>query len=291
MHKPVFVSTTFAADDTPIGSVLSQCLGAGLRSIELGSNHPYETDPIDVVRRHRLDRCLVHNYFPTPLEGFVVNIASLDDDHRRRSIDHARQCLAFCGQIGALLYTVHPGFLSDPRAASRGAGTYDFVFSEDAVGDDVYARAYSRMLGALEDIVECARGLGVRVAIETEGSVTKRGLLLLQRPDEYARVFSAFAPGDLGVNLNVGHLRLAEQAFAFDRQAFVDLVAPYVVAMELSHNNGLTDDHRPLRADGWYWDLIADVRFADAYKILEFRNTAVDEVASCAAMVGRQLTN
>lgn len=285
----VFVSTTFAADDTPIAEVLAACNVGGLRNVELGSNHPYEPDPVAAVNRHRPVRCLVHNYFPPPEESLVVNIASLDDDVRRRSLEHVERSLAYCARIGALLYTVHPGFLSDPRGASRGAGTYDFLFAEDAVPADVYNRAYDRMLAGLEWVVERARAHRVRLAVETEGSVTKRGLLLLQRPEEYDRVLAAFSPADLGINLNIGHLRLAERAFGFTWRQFVDRVVDYVIAMELSHNEGATDDHRPLQAGAWYWDLIADPRFADAYRILEFRNTPVADVAACADMVARCL--
>ena len=48
--------------------------------------------------------------------------------------------------------------------------------------------------------------------------------------------------------------------------------------MELSHNNGIEDEHLPLKDDGWYWDLIFDKRFNNSFKILEFRNTHIDDI-------------
>ena len=45
--------------------------------------------------------------------------------------------------------------------------------------------------------------------------------------------------------------------------------------MELSHNDGLQDQHLPLKKDGWYWDIINDSRFNDTIKILEFRNVSI----------------
>ena len=48
--------------------------------------------------------------------------------------------------------------------------------------------------------------------------------------------------------------------------------------MELSHNNGIEDQHLPLKNKGWYWSLIVDERFKNIYKILEFRNTPINNI-------------
>ena len=45
--------------------------------------------------------------------------------------------------------------------------------------------------------------------------------------------------------------------------------------MELSHNDGIEDQHLPLELDSWYWDLINDSRYKYTYKILEYRNINV----------------
>jgi len=281
----VFVSTTFVADDTPIGDALVLLAEHGIHTVELGSNHAFEPDPLGVVARSAPRQHLVHNYFPAPADPFVVNLASLNDEIRERSLAHVERSLEFCRQSGALLYTVHPGFLSDPRGASRGTGNYDFLFREGRVDPELYERAFERMVSALARATDRAAACGVRLAIETEGSVSKRDHLLLQRPEEYERLMRHFSPQAIGVSLNIGHMRLASAAFGFETGAFVDLVADYIVAMELSHNDGVADDHRPLRAGAWYWPVIADIRFAGAYKILEFRNTSMADILTSVAMV------
>ena len=87
-----------------------------------------------------------------------------------------------------------------------------------------------------------------------------------------------YSSSDIGMNLNIGHLNLAAKAFQFEREDFVDLIKDYIVAMELSHNDGVEDQHLPLQPDGWYWSLIHDPRFENTYKILEFRNTPISEI-------------
>jgi len=100
----------------------------------------------------------------------------------------------------------------------------------------------------------------------------------MQRPEEFKEFMVRFSALEIGINLNIGHLNLAANAFGFKRSEFVDLVQDYIVAMELSHNDGVEDQHLPLQEDGWYWPLIFDHRFEEAYKILEFRNTDIIQI-------------
>ena len=103
------------------------------------------------------------------------------------------------------------------------------------------------MLSSLKKIVNFAKDQGVKVAIETEGSFRKKSLLLMQRPKEFKELFKYFKPNDLGVNLNIGHLNLAAKVFNFSKVEFVKKLKPYILAIELSHNNGVEDQHLPLK--------------------------------------------
>ena len=100
----------------------------------------------------------------------------------------------------------------------------------------------------------------------------------MQRPDEYKEFVSKYNPSKIGINLNIGHLNLAANSFAFSKSKFVDLIQNHIVAMELSHNNGIEDQHLPLELDSWYWDLINDSRYKYTYKILEYRNTSIERI-------------
>ena len=100
----------------------------------------------------------------------------------------------------------------------------------------------------------------------------------MQRPEEYTKLFKYFSPQDLGINLNIGHLNLASRASKFSRENFVSKIKRYIVALELSHNNRINDQHLPLKKNAWYWKIINDPDFINIYKILEFRNTRVSKI-------------
>ena len=207
-----------------------------------------------------------------------MNIASLDENIHQRSIKHLKNSIDFCSRIDAKLYTFHPGFLTDPQGSNQSSQNYDFRWDNERLKTTNYEMAWERMVGAFRDIIHYAREKQVTIAFETEGSFHKKDHLMMQQPKEYERFLKLFTSDAIGINLNIGHLILAANAFEFSYQTFVDIVADYVVAMELSHNNGVEDQHLPLQSDGWYWPLILDNRFENTYKILEFRNSKIENI-------------
>ena len=106
----------------------------------------------------------------------------------------------------------------------------------------------------------------------------KNFLLLMQKPNEFKELFKYFKPNDLVINLNIGHLNLASRAFKFSKFEFVKELKQYILAIELSHNNGIEDQHLPLKKNEWYWKIINNPDFSKIYKILEFRNTDIKKI-------------
>jgi sugar phosphate isomerase/epimerase len=254
---------------------LEICEDNGLTAIELGSNHSFDPNPLRTIKKFSFSY-LVHNYFPIPADPFVINIASSDESIREKSLQHIYRAIDFCVDSGASLYTFHPGFLTDPKGSNQTQHNYDFQWDEEATKE--YSVTFDHMLRSIEKCVIYSREKEIKIAIETEGSFYKKNHLLMQRPEEYKKLIKYFEPEDIGINLNIGHLRLAMEVFGFTWQEFTDVISDRLVAMELSHNNGFHDQHHLLQADGWYWDVLLDERFESAYKILEFRNASILDV-------------
>jgi len=278
-----FLSTTFAPHGSAVTELLPRIAELGVKGVELGSIHRPEPDLSGVLSGFQF-RYLVHNFFPPPDDRFVVNIASDSAPIRDRSIEHAKGCIRFCREIGAELYTFHPGFVADPKSESRSTESYDFEF-----GTDLGSSVSSLQEGAFERFLESARILadyavkhGVAVAVETQGSIGQPDKLLLQRPEELMIVMNEFDRGEIDFNLNIGHLPLAATTFGFDAYELVKAVSDRTVALEVSHNDGLADDHGPLVPGAWYWDLIADPKLAHAVKIFEGRDLSLEDACAIA---------
>ncbi len=271
----LYVSTTFIKYGKKIKIALDILKSAGVENVEIGSNHAYESN-YNYIKNYKFNY-LIHNYFPVPKKDFVINIASLDSHIRNLSLKHIKKAIIFCRDTDAKLYTFHPGFVVDPVTTGKSKKNYDFIWRNKRSNKN-YDLAFNQMMISLKKIVNFAKKKKVNIAIETEGSYKKKNFLLMQRLEEYKKLFKFFALNDLGINLNIGHLNLASKAFNFSKEKFVKMVKPYIVAFELSHNNGFEDQHLPLQKGMWYWNIINDPYFAKAYKILEFRNTNIKKI-------------
>ena len=282
--KNIFVSTAYAKDNSKISDILLMCKKANISNIELGSNHVYEKNFIKIVNQYDFS-FLVHNYFPIPKKSFVVNIASSNEHIRNLSIKHIKKAILFCKETNSKLYTFHPGFVGDPLKASKSKKNYDFIWKQNGVRKS-YKLAFNYMLNSLKTIVNFAKKNHVRVALETEGSSKKKDNFgLMQKPEEYRKLFEYFTPKDLGINLNVGHLNLASKAFEFSKVKFVDDIEDYIVAIELSHNNGIEDEHLPIKKKAWYWPILERNKFVNIPKILEYRNCNIDKIKKSIEML------
>lgn len=283
-----FLSTTFAPVGTAVTTLLPRLAELGIRGVELGSIHCPEPGLMDALNRFRF-RYLVHNFFPPTHDRFVVNIASGSNEIRARSLDHAKACIRFSRGISAELYTFHPGFVVDPDSESRSPGSFDFEFgpSRGKLPTSVYEEAFDRFLEGCRTLARYAAEHNVALAVESQGSRSEPDRLLLQRPEEFMVVMQEFAPGEIDFNLNLGHLPLASITFGFDRERLARAVASRTVALEVSHNEGLADDHAALTSSAWYWRLIDDPDFSHALKIFEGRDLAIEEACTMVEWLER----
>lgn len=281
----VFVSTTFHGPGrTQLSNVLALLEGLDLDGVELGSTHEWRADLATVAASFG-GRKLVHNYFPPARDDLIINLASLDPAIRRASLNHALSCLAFAAEIGAETYTVHPGFLADATGTAGqgdGATAYDFTFSGHRAGHE---QAFALSLDALTQLAEKARRLGVTLAVETEGSATHQGILLLERFAEYDALLATVP--DIGLTFNLAHTTLAALVHGYTVEDFIDRYSQHFVACELSHNDRHRDLHAPLTADSWVLDWLP--RLPDVPLILEFRDASRDQVATSIALVRAKL--
>lgn len=279
----IFASTTFLGTDrTRVTDIVRAMRGAALDGIELGSTHLFE-ETAELLKIKDLwgGRLLTHNFFPPSAdEDFVLNIASMDKDARARSVAHCRYCIGVAAKLGAELYTVHPGFMAVPlEAASRkGSSYYDFKFDEGRVPHEAAFAAMTESLGMLLD--EAGKA-GVTLAIETEGSVTKQGILLMERPEEYERLFNAL-PG-IRLNFNLAHTSLSARVHGFAVADFVDRFGARFAAVELSHNDGHSDQHAALVPGSYVLDWVD--RLPDVPWIMEFRNASVADLDYSASLI------
>lgn len=276
---PAFVSTSVFANGTPVEWAVESLLDLGITNIELSSIHEQEENLLATVCHFDV-HFLTHNFFPPLKDRTILNIASTDEGVRRRSLGFIQQAIDFAERLGAAVYTIHPGFLTDPLGESRSTGNYDFRFDKLKPGEVAarHAQCFENFLKSLQEIGSYLDGKDVKVAVETQGSVGEKDQVLLARREEMEKFLTSIRNDRIGINLNLGHLNLAAAAWGFDRKEFAAKVQSKIFVVEVTHNDGVTDEHKALRQGEWYMEILKDGFFADVPLIFEGRFTPENEI-------------
>lgn len=282
-ERQAYVSTSCVRGaHESLEALVQDYLSAGIRSIELGLGPPFRQKDLAGFLRQAGARFAIHNYFPAPAEPFVLNLASRTPDVRQRSMQLAERAIDLCAAIGAAFYSVHSGFRADFTPAALG-GTLE----RDAVQD--YESSYARFADALRTLARRAQAAGVGLLIEpnvverhnlVEG---RNDLLLIATADELSRLFTDVSEPALGVLLDTGHLNVTATTMGFNKNAFVDDIAPYIRAFHVHDNDGTADRHWPARHESWPMELVMESRFARIPVIVESKFGTAAEASAYVA--------
>jgi sugar phosphate isomerase/epimerase len=280
---PTYVSTSCLPTESNVFAILEAYARDGLTRIELGSRTDYVQDMSARRFRQYQASFIVHHYFPPPKQPLVVNLASQNADILQRSKDHIKKSLAFCHDLGCGLYSFHAGFRADPDAR--------FVFPgpEHVCSYDM---AFHTFIESVREIDEYARQKGVRIAVENNVLARHNVMngqnpyLLLCTADEFQGLWDAIRSANVGLLLDLGHLKVSSHWLGFDRDEFVSRMRDRVFAVHLHENNGLEDQHLRLDKESWCLEVVRREHLADLPLVLEIPVASVQEIIDQTALVG-----
>ena len=275
---PLYISTTYyQIFNTNINEALKGLNDLDINGIELGSTHRFDANFKEIVKSNINPNYnyLTHNYCLPSRDELIINIASLDSAVRNKGILKIFECLEFSKEINSKFYTFHPGFLADTLKTcfDESKKNYDFHF-----GSTIYNKveATNIMYSSLEKILNYAEKLNIKIAIETEGSLSKSQILLMQSPKEFEELFIRFGKS-ISVNFNIAHSTLASKALCFNVQELLDVISKHLIAFEISHSNLINDEHLPLQEDSFIWSFLKKNKY-EVPHILEFRNATIEDL-------------
>ncbi len=281
----VYVSTSCLANRSNVIDVLDAYAKVGLRNIELGGPRKYiEGLSLSEFKQHDFS-FIVHHYFPPPREPFIVNLASQDATILARSKKQVKKALDFCQDLGIQLFTVHAGFRADPDS--------NFRFHQEHVAS--YKKAFTTFVESLEEINRYAQERGVRIAVEnnvlSDYNVVDGGnpFLLLCEAEEFERLCERIPSTNVGILLDLGHLKVTSHWLNFERYHFINKVKDRVFAIHLHENNGQVDEHRELDETSWCFEIITRKCFRGLPVVVESWGLNVDQAVQQVSLVQRIL--
>lgn len=277
---PIFVSTTFINNGSSVIEAVDLLASKNIFNIELGSIHCFEKDIEDKLMDIKDDfNFLMHNFFPPSKERFILNIASTDNSVRNRSLSFIKKSIDFALKIDTRIYTIHPGFLVDPIGESKKSINYDFDFGDTGSLNFLqYNEYFKRFIESVNIIDDYIAEKNIKVAIETQGSFNKKDFMFFDKANDYCSFCRKNNSEKIGINLNLGHLNLASQAWGFDKNRVIEILGSKLIAVEISHNEGKEDEHRSLKANTWYTAILKNEVFSQIPVIFEGRGLKIDKV-------------
>lgn len=264
-----------------IKEILRDAQSAEITHIELSSGLSYEKGLLDVVREAKNNgthRFLVHNYFPPPEVPFVLNIASRDQDNLRESKDLCRRAMRLAAELGSPFYSVHAGFAASFKPELLGKP--ELQAASLTAADIDRDKAYIVMIETVRELADYAKSLGLELLIENNVISPKYlnkmpiNPLLLTEGSEIVKFFADLGMENVGLLLDVAHLKVSATALNLSKSDFVREVQPLVKCLHLSDNDGLEDQNRPMNKDFWFLPWLKE--FKNCVMVVEAYNLSLD---------------
>jgi sugar phosphate isomerase/epimerase len=211
----------------------------GFKNIELSGGTQYyegfENDLLELKDKYNLSyRC--HNYFPPPKEHFVINLASLDDNIFKKSIEQIKKAIALSKTLGSSIYGFHAGFYININLNEIGK-----KISQSALFDR--EKSISRFCVALRNIKNSTEGVDLYIennVLSKTNFETFNGIntFMLTNFSEYQSLKKKI---DFNLLLDVAHLKVSVQTLGLNwEEEFIKFMSTsnYI---HISDNDGLHD--------------------------------------------------
>jgi sugar phosphate isomerase/epimerase len=290
VSRAVFVSTACVrGSHESLEELVADFHEHSIKNVELGMSPPSRSADLSEYLSGLGRPFVIHNYFPAPPDPFVLNLAARSPIIRQRSTVLVREALGLSARLGAPFYSVHAGFRADLSADSLGR---DLQWSSLIPRDEALAIYRS----SVEEAAREGSMLGVRLlvepnVIEPRNLVGGRNeLLLLVEAAEIVEFLQGFEHADVGLLLDVGHLNVSARTLGFDREQFVESVAPWIGAFHVHDNDGTADQHRTVESGSWIFDVLQDRRFRELPVVVESKFASSAAAGSYLEWFTKELT-
>jgi sugar phosphate isomerase/epimerase len=262
----------------------SSFLDVGINNIELSAG---KIDLDFHAKLHSLNsraNLMLHNYFPPAEEPIVLNLASTNEALALKSLNFYKEIINLSAMLSTPAVGIHAGFLLDPLAQELGKTiSASKLFSRD--------QAMSLFIQRVKELSAYAASRDVRLLVENNVLSNENfknhecNILLLADGGEIVD-FMRELGGDVGLLLDVGHLKVSSNTLQFDLLHAFQLLQEFTEGYHLSENLGESDDHFGFDLDAWFVPLL-NPRIA--FGTLEIDNLDASGIARLSAMLSNYL--
>jgi sugar phosphate isomerase/epimerase len=266
----IFISTGCLPQKTAVESAKIM-IDHGFKAIELSGGVYSPTLLSDLKSLSSKCHFRIHNYFPPSQASFVLNLASLDSDINKMSVEHCKKAIRFAVSLGDTVYAFHAGYLFDPKPSELGQvhGKHKLYNTNESL---------NRFIDRVNSLSEFAEREGVKLLIEnnviSKNNFEKFGEdPLLMTTAEEAEYIMKNTNNKVGLLLDVAHLKVSANTLGFDPIDYFILCNEWIEGYHLSDNDGYADSNHSVKENSWFWSYLKDDL---NYHTLEVYSTNMD---------------
>lgn len=280
----IYISSSCFKNNGNIFNIIEAYSNSGIKNMELGSSHYFTEKLFKKLLYYNSKKLnfLIHNYFPPPKTPFVLNLASQNETLLKKSITQVKRAIRLCKKLNIKFYTFHAGYAQDPDI--------NFNFNKNKEVD--YEASFRLFLRTIKNIGEYAKKHKVRLGIENNPSYTFFGdvskFTLMTSLENFKEFFDKIEPKNLGILLDLGHLKVSANRLKFNRLNFVKDLKEKVLAVHVHENNGKIDSHEGLNRGSWCFGVIKKY-FKEKPIILESTRQNLKKILSDRALLERSI--
>jgi sugar phosphate isomerase/epimerase len=248
----IYLSTGGFQKLTP-QSVIKKYDKIGVKSIELSGGKYVQSQKIIkfLKEKHNINFAL-HNYFPVPKKKFVINLGSFEKKIFKKTFLNIKKSIDISSKLKSKYFGFHAGFLFDPNIKDLGKKFTDVRLQDRK-------KTINLFLARVNLLAKEAKKKNVKILIENNVITIenfkkfKQDPLLLTHPDEIIKFFKK-CDKDVGLLLDVGHLKVSAKTLGFDLLKAHEMLKPYIKGYHLSDNNGLRDSNKEFTKKSWFYN-------------------------------------
>ena len=277
-------SSRFKSKD--IEAVIAEAIRYNITNLELSGGANYSETFIDklIYAHQKLGfHFLVHNYFPPPIDHFILNIAATNEKDRKRSVAFAKNSIELATKIGSPVYSIHSGYLAILNISKDGER-----FEKQLAAMNDVNEAMAAFKQSLKELITHASVHNISLAVENLFPESDEvNFSLLCRSEEIALILDQFSSHKkFGLLLDLGHAYLASKLMGFDLNGFLETIMRYqnrIMQIHVSHNDGCSDRHLIPPRMSWMVDFVIRSGLSDVPITIESRNESLKDVIAFKA--------
>ncbi len=251
-----------------IKETVTTLANAGFKNIELSGGtrfYPeYETDLLQLQKKYELN-FLVHNYFPPPTKPFVLNLASLNDDIYKQSIDLCKNAIRLSKKLGSRCYSVHAGFLIDikPKEVGKKISFTDQFDREKAIKR--FCNAWNVLCSEACDDVSLYIENNV-LSWKNAKTFSGDNPFLLTDLKGYIELKEHL---DFNFLLDIAHLKVSSNSLNLNFETELNNLLPLTDYIHMSDNDGYSDSNNYLNHENELFKILGQYNFKNKTISLE----------------------